>query len=457
MAAVLSGLSCLPWVATADEEGTEERPADPPVLDLAALLRAADHTYPGLRAAEARIRAARARLDEAWVTPFFQSTITAGFGLSPEIRGTPIFSPDNQVPLSNPWQPVLSLQIEGVIPLWTFGKLPAARDAARAGIRAAESDRARVRAQLRYDVRRAYFGLQLALDLEQMLRETLPPLRQALERIEEQLDDDDPEVSDLDRYRLEAALAEVEARASDVARLEQSSRVALTILTGVQEFRIPACPIEAVSLELRPRTYYVSQASANRPEVRMLEAALRAREASLDATEARFYPDLALVYQFGTTYSPGITDQRNPFIIDPANYLFVRAGLVLRWSLDLWGNAYRVDRERALVDDIRERSREAARGLELEVSAAYETARAAAERVEAWGRGRRQSRRWFIAASQGRDIGTLSTRDLVDAARAYITARVSHLTSIQELNQALANLERASGVALTDHWESPCE
>jgi len=344
-----------------------------------------------------------------------------------------------------------------VVPLWTFGKLPAARDAARAGIRAAEADRTRVRQQLRYDVRRAYFALQLALDLRQMFDEGLPAIRDAATRLEEQLAEGDTDVSELDQYRLETALAEIEAREADAIRLEETARQALRILTGVRHFQIPACPIEPVEVVLEPRAHYVRQATGRRPEVRMLEAAVRARQAGLDVAQASYFPDLALAYRFGTTYAPGITDQGNPFVIDQANYTSIQAGLVLRWSLDLWGNAYRVDRASALLDDTRERSREAARGLELEVSEAYEAARAAQQQVEAWARGRRSARRWFIAAAQGRDVGTTEPRDLVDAARAYFGARYGHLKAIHDYNAALANLERTSADRLADAGQPPCE
>ena len=64
---------------------------------------------------------------------------------------------------------------------------------------------------------------------------------------------------------------------------------------------------------------------------------------------------------------------------------------------------------------------------------------------------------WFIAAGQGRDVGTVEMRDLVDAVRAYFTARYSHLQAIHDLNVALANLERTSGSPVTQRWEPPCE
>lgn len=444
-----------PLDAIAQDAAVEDPEA--PVMDLAAFVHHAEKNYPGIDAADARIRAARAQLDEAWVTPFFQTYLTAGFTLAPEVRGSPIFSPDSQLPLDNPWQPVLSLTLEGVIPLWTFGKLGAARDAARAGIRAAESDRARVRAQLLYDVRRAYFAHQLALDLQQMLHEGLPRLREAMAHIEERLAAGDPDVDQFDRYRLAAALADIEGRQAQARHLERSSRAALRVLTGVADFRVPECPLAPVEMELEELDYYLAHAMDDRAEVRMLEAAIRAREAGLDVARAGFFPDIGLVYRFGTSYAPGITDQSNPFVVDPANYTSVGAGLVLRWSLDFWGNAYRVDRAAALLDDVRERTSEARAGMELEISDAYESVIDARSRMDSYDRGRRETRAWFIAAAQAVDLGTAELPDLTDAVSGYFLARFAHLQAIHDLDVAVANLERVSAIAVTERWEPSCE
>lgn len=439
------------------EATTDAAVLEAPLMDLEAFARAAERNYPGMRAADARIRAAQAQLDEIWVSPFFQGNVTAGFTFAPEQRGSPIFSPDSQVPVENPWQPVLQFGIEGVIPLWTFGKLGAAREAGRAGVRAAEADRHRVRQQLSYDVRRAYFALQLALDLQQMLSETLPQMRAAMESVEDRVARGDGEVDETDRYRLAAALAEIEARAAQILHLENSSRAALRLLTGVRRFRVPECPITRVDARLLPVDSYVDNALSERPEVRMLEAAVRARESSLDVHRAGFLPDIGLAYMFRTSYAPGITDQTNPFVIDYANYMQLGAGVVMRWSIDLWGNAYRVDQHSALLDDARARSLEARIGLELEVNEAYNAAVEARDRERAYDRGRRETRAWFIAASQGVELGTSEMSDMVDAARQYIMARYSHLQAIHDTNAAYANLERVSTVRVTERWEPVCD
>jgi outer membrane protein TolC len=236
-----------------------------------------------------------------------------------------------------------------------------------------------------------------------------------------------------------------------------SSRAALRILTGVRHFEVPECPLALVDVDLDPLDTYLAHALSDRPEVRMLEAATRAREASLDIARAGFLPDIGLTYRFAISYAPGITDQTNPFIIDPANYTNIGAGLAMRWSLDLWGNAYRVDRESALLDDIHGRSDEARAGLELEVNDAYETVLEALRRAEAYDRGRRETRAWFISAAQGVEIGTAQLSDMVDAVRAYFTARYSHLQAIADADTALANLSRVSAMTVAEHWERSCD
>ena len=135
----------------------------------------------------------------------------------------------------------------------------------------------------------------------------------------------------------------------------------------------------------------------------------------------------------------------------------IGAGLVMRWSIDLWGNAYRVDRESALVSDLQERTAEARIGLELEVTEAYNTAVEAQSREAAYDRGRRETRAWFIAAAQGVELGTSDMDNMVEAVRQYLQARYAHLQAIHDTNTAYAALERVSAERITDHWEERCE
>ena len=434
-------------------------PAPAPTLDVATLVARAEKNWPGVRAASHRIAAAEAQLDEAIVSPFWQLSATATFTVAPQVRGSPIFSPDPQLPLDNPWSPIVRVGVEGAIPLWTFGKIGAARDAARAGVRVAEIDRERGLAQLRTDVRRAYFALQLALDAEQMLSEGRPALERAVARLEERIEAGDADANEMDRWRLSSTLAEVAARSSEATRLERASRAALVTLTGLRQVDVPDCAMEPVVFEPRPVAWYVRTARAHRAESRMLDQGIAAREANVTATRARYFPDLALALSASYSYGPGITDQENPFIVDGANYAALGWALVARWSLDVWGNAHRTHRAEEELLGLRDQAEEARFGIALEIATLYEELLDAKRRVEAWQRGHRDGRAWFLAAAQAYQVGAAEPRDLVDAVRAYFTNRFNHMQAIRDYNDALSRLERAVGVPVVPAagWERACD
>ncbi|MCB9626449.1 MAG: TolC family protein [Sandaracinaceae bacterium] len=429
-----------------------------PVRTLAELSRAATQYNPGIRAADLAIEAADARLDEIRLSPFFQFEVTGGIAVAPSAQGTPIYSQDGQLPLGNPWRPILSVEVEGAIPVYTFGKIVNARRAGRAGVAAAGHDRERTVQQTLYDVRRAYFALQLALDVQQMLSEGIGRLENAVETLDEQVANDDPDVNPMDVYRLAAALAEVQARESEIERLAVSSRAALETLTGVRGIRIPDCPIARVDVDLAELTEYVAQAHGHRPELGMLDAAVDARRAELAIHRARFFPDLAIGLRASYSWGPGVTNISNPFITDRANTQSLGAALVMRWNLDFVGNYHRSRRAEAQLAQLQAQDQQARDAIRLEVIATYEQLRDADRREVAWARGERQTRSWFVAAGQAYQVGTSEPRELVDAMKAYFTNRFNHLEALREFNTAAASLERTTGTPLVapSAWEQSC-
>ncbi len=442
-------------------EATAERESEAEVVDLARLLALAESRYPGLRAHEARIRAAQARLQEARFSPFFRSwEATASVTIAPRAEGTIIFSDQGQLPLDNGWAPVVDLGIRGFVPIYTFGKLRNLKRAARAGVRAEHLERERRLARLRFDVRRAYFALQLALDVEQMFAEGRPKLLRARRKLQRMLDEGDPNTNPMHRYRLEAAVAEIEARASETTRLRRSAEAALQALTGVAHLRVPPCPMEPVEVSAPSLEVLRERARRSRPEVGMLEAAVEAREANLDIQRAGYAPDFGLGFQARYSWGPGLTDQSNPWIADPANRQSLGGGLVMRWSLDFAGSRFRTARARAQLEETRARLDEVQRGMGLEVATALEALLDAQRREAAWREGRRQTRAWFVSEAQAYDIALddMDPKNLIDAMKAYFEARFNHLRAIQALNEAAAELERVSGEALlpADAWEAPC-
>lgn len=449
------------WISDSDQvpsSGVDSSRLEPNRLSLSALIEEAEQTYPSLTACQHAIEAAEAQLGTATVSPFFQGQGTFSFTMAPGARGTAVFSDSTQEAFGNGWGPVYRVGVEGIIPLFTFGKLRHARRAARAGISAAEFGFEQARSELRYNVRRAYFSLQLALDTLQMLSEGTRRLRRAAAKLRQQLEQGSTEVDEIDTYRIEAATAEIEARTSEARRLEESSRSALTTLTGLDEVTISDCPMAKVDVQLSPLQEYVAGVQ-RRPEFGRLRAAQSALNSQLQIARAQLAPDFVFGYQARAAVGPARTDQENPFVVDRANRNDLGVALVATWSLDLWGNLHRMRRSRAQLAETLAKSEEARRGMELEISTAYYAVTDANRREAAFSEGERQTRRWFVSAGQAYQVGTMSAKDLVDAVQAYFTNRFSHLLALRDRMVALADLERATGAILLPGggWELPCD
>lgn len=410
--------------------------------------RAAVLRYPGLDAAEADIRAAQARLDEARLSPFFQFEGMARFFVAPGASGTATFSPDPQIPWANRWGPGGELGIEGGIPLYTFGKIRAGKNAARAGIEASESAKELTLTKVLFDIRRAYFGVQLSLDLQSLISEGKGPLRKTVETLRERLEADDPRVKQKDYFRLANALSEIEARESEALRLEASARAALEVLSGIKPAVVPECPLELVQSEVVELGDHVERAIANRPELFQLEAARKARDANLVVKRSDYLPDIILALRASFARTPVITDIQNPFVIDRGNFAGAFFGLIARWKLDFAGTNARVKTAKAEIESLKAKTAEAKQGIEIEVNALYEQLQDAKRRVGSWTRSEKEARKWFITSAQGYEVGTVDAREYVDSLAAYFEARSNRLMATAEYNLAIAALEKATNVPM---------
>src|SRR6185437_4793680 len=164
-------------------------PRDPVVYDLPRILDLADRNHPNLAAARAKVAQARAQLDEAHVAPFSQFKLTGGVALAPTLKGDNVFSPNTDASLTSSLAVAWRAGIEGVVPLWTFGKITNLWDAAGAAVHVSEAEAEVQRDAIRVDVRKAYFGLQLARDSLLLLKDVKSQLDKATSALQKQIDE----------------------------------------------------------------------------------------------------------------------------------------------------------------------------------------------------------------------------------------------------------------------------
>ncbi|MEZ4372115.1 MAG: TolC family protein [Polyangiaceae bacterium] len=409
-------------------------------------LELAEINYPKVIAAKAKLKKYEAQLSEAHTAPFSQWTVKGGVALAPTVSGTPIYSPNTDTSLSEDMGLAWQIGIEGVIPLWTFGKITNLWDAADAQIDVGKHEIQKERQAVRKLVYEAYFGLKLARDSLALVRDAASRIDKYIGPLQKKVDDGDGDTIEL--LKLKMNRADLDGRESEAEEKSQEALSALRFLTGVKSLDVADTPLKPVDHRLAPLPRYLSAARLFRPEINMARAGVRARQAQVRLQRAKYFPDLGLGLSAKYTRAPEVTDQQNPFVYDQANSLAYGAALVLRWNLDLLPNHARVAQTEADLEEMRATEQYAIGGVAHEVEKAYNGARAASKRLEAYSKASLYAKQWLIQVQQGIDLGTMDEEDIVDPAKEYALKRFAKMSAIYAYNMAIVQLATATG------WEA---
>jgi len=423
-----------------------------PVYDLRRCLALAELNYPKIHEARAKLEQKRAQQWQSRTAPYSEFTITSGLAWVPAIRGTAVYSPDTDLPISSDMGIAWQAGIEGVVPLWTFGKILNTWDAADAQVRVGEHELRKEKNDLRLSVRRAYYGVQLARDALMLIDEALARIEKYVGRLEARVADgegDEVELLKLKMYR-----EELIARRSEATKQAAIGLGGLRFLTGVVTgLDVPNVPLERLGHHLAPLSRYLSAARVYRPEINMARAGVLAREALMRVERAKLFPDLGLGLSAKVANAGNITDQKNPFVKDTGHGRSVGFGLVLRYKVDFLPQSARLAQAQAQLEEQRATERYALGGVGFEVEQAFREAEDAQTRLEAFARATGYARQWLIQVQQGIDVGTYDDEEIVDPAREYALKKFAQISATLDFNMALARLAQATGwdaIALTD-------
>jgi outer membrane protein TolC len=435
-------------------------------LWLAVPAAAAPLTLPELvaraRQNDIRVREAEAELHElqgkyreafwAWF-PKFETTVALA-GPTPEAHNDGLGGPPT-TPASYTWDTNLGRlgvmfrsEINGFVPLYTFGKLSALREAGEQGVLAGENLRERAQDQAAVQAAEAFFAYQLAREGIETLQVTLDALNSAAKLVDQLLKQESAQVTTLDRFKLQYYRRSVEAR---IGQADAGMRVAvdaLRVLIGVphpEELEIAPVDLEPVNLKLPKVEGLVDTATRLRPEVRAIRAGVHASEREVLIRERSYYPDFGLLGFARFAYTTSATRQRSPFAYDPYNQLDGGLALVVRVTFDIPVKSAQLDQAQARLEKVRAQQDLLLAGVGLEVRKLHTDFQEAQQRAKAYADAERSARQWATAAYANFEVGTGDTRELVDAYTAFALASAERLKGCYDLQVGIRELARAVG------------
>ncbi|MGQ0504755.1 MAG: TolC family protein [Myxococcaceae bacterium] len=430
-------------------------PSPPPGLSLYDFVEKARANDLRVKEAEAELNNLRAKANEAfwaWFPKF--ETFVAVAGPTPEARNNGLGGPPT-TPASFTWDwnfgrmgVLVRTEVNALLPLYTFGKISALREAGKQGVVVGEGLRARAQDEAAFQAAQTYFGYQLARQGKAALTDALTQLEEAGKTLEKLLAKDSRQVSKIDQYKIAYYREQVNGRLPQAEVGRELALTAAKLITADGSALIQDADLELPVFELLPLERYLEIASAHRPELKMINAGLTAREKEVFIKERMFLPDFGLLGFFRFQYTTSSTRQTSPFAYDPYNDLTSGVALVARMSFDVPVKQAQLDQSRAELAKLQTQRELLRAGIRVEIQKAHGDLRDALARAKAFNEASRNARRWVTAAHASFELGTSDTRELVEAFTAFATSSADKLKAWHDANVGIWALSKSVGTPL---------
>ena len=408
-------------------------------------------------AADSELRSLQAQYQQAaWAWfPKLETFITVA-GPMPEAQTAPGSVPyENVTPGSTMYSfrtgkvgVLVGAQTTATVPIFTFGKLTALKEAAEQGVVVGEQLRERTRAEVAYQCAEAWYGYQLARTVEGNLDDSSKQLDDAKKRVHEMLRADSTQVSKLDAYKLDFFENLLATQKTSARRGRELALAALRILAGVSDsapFFVVDEDLADPKFELKSPERYVTAALRARPEVKLAAAGVAARDREVFIRERSFLPDFFLGGTASAYYTNSAQVVTNPFYYDRYNQFEAGIGLGARLTFDLPVKLSQLDQAEADRDKTAAERDLMTKSIGLEVKQTVGELHESLIRLNRFGDSERTARRWLTGAFADFEVGLSDTRELIEALAAKSYAGGERLRALHDSLLAIAALQRAVG------------
>ena len=299
-----------------------------------------------------------------------------------------------------------------------------------------------------------YYNYLLAKEMIRIAGDAQSKVDEAYEKLEEALDDDDPNVSQMDLLNLKAKMHTVKEGVSE-ANLGMK-RVMLAIRFSLKMNENDSFVAEDSILV--PRTEPLPSLDEVRnltlkyhPELRQLSAGIRARRIQMDLAEAKLAPEFFVMGEIEYVKSwAGNRSvlQKNAFAEDAVNKLDGVIGVGVRYNLNFWKNWEGYRSARTDMRGLQLKEAYASDGLMAKAEEQYYLVVAAKEKLDAMKESLRASEGILKGAAMQYDLDKSKTGDLVSAYN--ITMQKDYYFAVCSYNVEFAQLIAKIGLSLKE-------
>ncbi len=301
-----------------------------------------------------------------------------------------------------------------------------------------------------------YYNYLLALEMQRLAAAAKTKVDEAYDKMEEALDDDDPNVSQMDFLNLKAKMHTVREGVSEADLGMKRVQLAIRFSLGLRDEDVFVAEDTCLlpRSEPLPMLEEVRQTTLlNHPELKQLAAGMTARRTQMQLAEAKLAPEFFIMGEFEYVKSWAgnrSVMQKDAFAEDAVNKLDGLIGIGLRYRLNFW--KYWEEFRSAKTDyrGLQMKDRYAADGLVAKAEEQYYQVVAAKEKMEALKESLRASDAILKGSAMQYDLDKSKTGDLVSAYTQNVNLQKDSLFAVCKYNVEFAELISRMGMSLSE-------
>lgn len=426
-----------------------------PVLDLPKLTEMALKFSPDVKASQSEVKLAKEQKNEVHGYRWPQFDATAMTGVVPNAR-LPIIPPGTQP--RGLFYPDSKSSTHGVNifgrmdftviqPLYTFGKIAYREEATEKNVKVKEEGVVAKQGEIIVQVSQAYYGLILANQGKDAVKEARSYLSDTKERINRLIAVRSANIKETDKYRLaayEGAIEKSGAEAEEGAKTAYTALKALTNYPPNQDFQVPT-DLPTPTAPAGTLDTQIQTALELRPEFRQLKHGLVARQLLVDAAKADRLPSFFFAVVGQLAGAPGRNHLPDPYILDYFNDNFAFPFVGAKWHFDFGILKAKVNQARAELEQLQNQERTALLGIPVQVAKDYGDVQTNYKASVGLEKAYVNARRWLVTTFSNFDMGLGKMDEIFLAFERYGVFRGDYLMSLYQYNLAVAQLEKDTG------------
>lgn len=302
-----------------------------------------------------------------------------------------------------------------------------------------------------------YYNYLLALEMKRVAGDAQKQVDKAYDQLEEALDEDEPTVSQTDLLNLKAKMHTVKEGVIEADLGMKRVMLMIRFVLGLSEEDafVTEDSVLTMRTEPMPTEEQVRELTIkHNPELKQLDAGLRAKRLQMDLAEAKLAPEFFVMGEFEYVKSwAGNRNvlQKSAFAQDAVNKISGLIGIGLRYRLNFWKTWEEFRQARTDYRGLRLKENYATDGLVSKAVEQYYQVVAAKGKLDALRESLRATEALLKDAAMKYDLDKSQTGALVSAYTQNITMQKDYYFAVCRYNVEFAGLVAKMGLSIREY------